>query len=158
MANDSIRIDIKGLDVLTKKLENMKQDFAAKSIVSSAYSSNKIVQDQIKENITSEGLVDTGLLRDSIIRKKLIYAKDGKVVIITGVNKKVRGTYKNGKPKIPWRYANVLEGRYKFTKNAAQSTNQKVVDSFVNKLARKIKKYEKGKGAGTPAPDPQGPE
>ena len=136
----SINIDIKGLADLDKKLLTMKQDFSAKSIVSSAYSANKVVQDQIKENITTEGLVNTGLLRDSIIRKKLVYAKDGKVVIITGVNKKVRGTYKNGKPQVPWRYANVLEGKYKFTKNAGESSSQKVVDSFVKKLKSKIKK------------------
>ena len=86
------------------------------------------------------------------------YFEDGKVVIITGVNKKIRGTDKNGKPRVPWRYANVLEPKYNFTKSAGQSTKQQVVDSFVNKLARKIKKYEKGKGAGAPAPDPQGPE
>jgi hypothetical protein len=156
--NDGIRIDIKGLDVLNKKLENMKQDFAAKSIVSSAYSANKVVQDKIKENISSNGLVDTGLLQKSITRKKIVYAKDGKVVIITGVNKKIRGTDKNGKPRVPWRYANVLEPKYKFTKDAGQSTKQQVVDSFVNKLARKIKKYEKGGGTAAPTPDPQGPE
>ena len=56
----SINIDIKGLADLDKKLMTMKQDFSAKSIVSSAYSSNKVVQDQIKENITTEGLVSTG--------------------------------------------------------------------------------------------------
>ena len=157
MANAGIRIDIKGLDVLNKKLLNMKQDFAAKSIVSSAYSANKVVQDQIKENISTNGLVDTGLLQKSITRKKIVYAKDGRVVIITGVNKKLRGTDKNGKPRVPWRYANVLEPKYNFTKDAATLTRQDVVDSFVDKLKRKIKKYEKGKGTGAPTPDPQGP-
>lgn len=149
----SINIDIKGLADLDKKLMTMKQDFSAKSIVSSAYSSNKVVQDQIKENITTEGLVNTGLLRDSIIRKKLVYAKDGKVVIITGVNKKARSVYPNGKPQVPWRYANVLEGKYKFTKNAGESSSQKVVDSFVKKLKSKIKKYEK-KTVPVLTPDP----
>ena len=156
--NNDIRIDIQGLEELNKKLENMKQDFAAKSIVSSAYSANKVVQDKIKENIATSGLVDTGLLQKSITRKKIIYAKDGRVVVITGVNKKIRGTDKNGKPRVPWRYANVLEPRFKFTQDAGQSTKQEVIDSFVNKLAKKIKKYEKGGGLAPPTPDPQGPE
>ena len=149
MANDSIRIDIKGLDVLTKKLENMKQDFAAKSIVSSAYSANKVVQDQIKENISTNGLVDTGLLQSSITRKKIIYGKDGKVVIITGVNKSVKGVDRNGKPRVPWRYANVLEPKYKFVQSGFDESKNVVVDKFVSALASRIKKFEKNGGGKT---------
>lgn len=140
---DSIQLKISGLEELDKKLQDMKQEFAAKSIVSAAYSANKVVVDQAVSNIETEGLVDTGLLKKSISRKKLIYDKDGRVVILTGVNKNTRGTDKNGKPRIPHKYANVLEPKYHFMKNALLQTKQQVVDNFVNALASRIKKYSK---------------
>jgi hypothetical protein len=138
-----VSIQIKGLKELEQKLEKMGQEFAAKSIVASAYSANKKMQDSIKEAIQNDGLVDTGLLQSSITRKKIIYPKDGRVVIITGVNKRTRGVDRQGRPRVPWRYANVLESKYNFTKDGVEAARQSVVDSFVASLARKIKKYEK---------------
>lgn len=138
-----MKVDITGLAELQTKLDKMSQEFAAKSIVSAAYSSNKPMVDAIKSNITSNGLVDTGLLQQSIIRKKIIYGKDGKVVIITGVNKNTRGVDKNGKLRVPWRYANVLEPKYNFVKSAFETSKQVVVDKFVSALQAKIKKYTK---------------
>ena len=143
---DALKIDIKGLNELQIKLEKMSQDMAAKSIVSAAYSANKPVVDAIKNNIASNGLVDTGLLQSSITRKKLIYGKDGRVVIITGVNKSVKGVDRNGKPRVPWRYANVLEPKYKFVQNGFDESKNVVVDKFVSALASRIKKFEKGGG------------
>ena len=140
---DNVEIKITGLDELNTKLLAMQQDFAAKSIVSAAYSANKVVVDQAISNIQNDGLVDTGLLQKSITRKKIIYDKDGKVVIITGVNKNTRGTDKQGKSRVPWRYANVLEPKYHFMKNASDTTKQEVVDKFVSVLANRIKKYTK---------------
>lgn len=138
-----VSIQIKGLKELEQKLEKMGQEMAAKSIVASAYSANKKMQDSIKEAIQNDGLVDTGLLQSSITRKKIIYPKDGRVVIITGVNKRTRGVDRQGRPRVPWRYANVLESKYNFTKDGVEAARQSVVDSFVASLARKIKKYEK---------------
>lgn len=138
-----MKVDITGLAELQTKLDKMSQEFAAKSIVSAAYSSNKPMVDAIKSNITSNGLVDTGLLQQSIMRKKIIYGKDGKVVIITGVNKNTRGVDKNGKLRVPWRYANVLEPKYNFVKSAFETSKQVVVDKFVSALQAKIKKYTK---------------
>ncbi len=138
-----VSIQIKGLKELEQKLEKMGQEFAAKSIVASAYSANKKMQDSIKEAIQNDGLVDTGLLQSSITRKKIIYPKDGRVVIITGVNKRTRGVDRQGRPRVPWRYANVLESKYNFTKDGVEAARQSVVDSFVASLVRKIKKYEK---------------
>jgi hypothetical protein len=143
---DALKVDIKGLNELQIKLEKMSQEFAAKSIVSAAYSANKPMVDSIKNNIASNGLVDTGLLQQSISRKKLIYGKDGRVVIITGVNKSVKGVDRNGKPRVPWRYANVLEPKYKFVQNGFDESKNVVVDKFVSALARRIKKFEKGGG------------
>jgi hypothetical protein len=140
---DSVQIKIEGLAELDKKLQGMQQEFAAKSIVSAAYSANKIVQDAAVSNIQNNGLVDTGLLAKSIARKKLIYEKDGTVVIITGVNKNVKGVDGKGKPRVPWRYANVLEPKYNFMKNAMESNAQNVTDKFVKVLASRIKKYTK---------------
>jgi hypothetical protein len=138
-----VSINIRGLEELQKKLDKMGQEFAAKSIVASAYSANKKMEDSIKEAIQNDGLVDTGLLQSSITRKKIIYPKDGVVLIITGVNKRVRGVDRQGRPRVPWRYANVLEPKYNFTRDGAEAARQSVVDSFVSSLQRKIKKYEK---------------
>jgi len=138
-----VSIQIKGLKELEQKLEKMGQEMAAKSIVASAYSANKKMEESIKEAIQNDGLVDTGLLQSSITRKKIIYPKDGRVVIITGVNKRTRGVDRQGRPRVPWRYANVLESKYNFTKDGVEAARQSVVDSFVASLARKIKKYEK---------------
>jgi len=143
---DALKVDIKGLNELQAKLEKMSQDMAAKSIVSAAYSANKPMVDSIKNNIASNGLVDTGLLQQSITRKKIIYGKDGKVVIITGVNKSVKGVDKNGKPRVPWRYANVLEPKYKFVQSGFDESKNIVVDKFVSALASRIKKFEKNGG------------
>lgn len=140
---DAVSIQIKGLEELDKKLQSISQDFAARSIVSAAYSANKIVVDAAIGNIQSNGLVDTGLLQSSIKRKKLIYEKDGTVVIITGVSKNVRGTDRNGRPRVPWRYANVLEPRYKFMEDAMQNNAQILTDKFVKALESRLKKYTK---------------
>lgn len=147
--SDIIKVDIKGLNELQAKLEKMSQDMAAKSIVSAAYTANKPMVDAIKNNIASNGLVDTGLLQSSITRKKIIYGKDGKVVIITGVNKSVKGVDKNGKPRVPWRYANVLEPKYKFVQSGFDESKNVVVDKFVSALASRIKKFEKNGGGKT---------
>lgn len=138
-----VEIKITGLEELNAKLEAMRQDFAAKAIVSAAYSANKVVVDTAIGNIEGAGLVDTGLLKKSITRKKLIYDKDGKVVILTGVNKNTRGTDSKGKPRVPWRYANVLEPKYNFMKSALEKSKQNVVDNFTKALASRIKKYTK---------------
>lgn len=140
---DAVSIQIKGLQELDKKLQSISQEFAARSIVSAAYSANKIVVDAAIGNIQSNGLVDTGLLQSSIKRKKLIYEKDGTVVIITGVSKNVRGTDRNGRPRVPWRYANVLEPRYKFMEDAMQNNAQILTDKFVKTLESRLKKYLK---------------
>ena len=146
---DALKVDIKGLTELQIKLEKMSQDMAAKSIVSAAYTANKPMVDAIKNNIASNGLVDTGLLQSSITRKKIIYGKDGKVVIITGVNKSVKGVDRNGKPRVPWRYANVLEPKYKFVQSGFDESKNVVVDKFVSALASRIKKFEKNGGGKT---------
>lgn len=143
MANNGVSIQIKGLAELTKKLDAMNQEFAAKSIVASAYSANNAMVDAIKNQISNKGLVDTGLLQNSIKRKKIIYGKDGRVVIITGVSKNIKGVDRKGKPRVPWRYANVLEPKYKFVQDGFDNAKQSVTDKFVDSLKRKIRKFEK---------------
>lgn len=143
MANDGISIEIKGLEALTKKLDAMSQEFAARSIVASAYSANNAMVEAIKGQIAGKGLVDTGLLQGSIKRKKIIYDKDGRVLIITGVSKNVKGVDRNGRPRVPWRYANVLEPKYNFVKDGFDAAKQAVTDKFVDSLKRKIRKFEK---------------
>jgi hypothetical protein len=140
---DELKVKITGLAELEKKLLSMGQEFGAKALASSAYSANKTFQDAIKNQIQAQGLVDTGLLHKSITRKRIIYAKNGKLVVITGVSKNTRGLDKNGKRRIPWKYANILEGKYNFTQNAFNAVKDKVVEDFVKVLERKIKKYEK---------------
>lgn len=138
-----VNINITGLDDLNAKLLAMKGDFAAKSIVSAAYTSNKLVEDRIKDKIEQDGLVDTGLLQSSIKRKKIVYSKDGRVVILTGVDKNVKGVDGRGNPRVPWRYANILESRYGFVKKTFDENKQALVYDFVNKLQDKVKKYDK---------------
>lgn len=140
---DGVSINIEGLQDLNAKLLAMKNDFAAKSIVSAAYTTNKLTMDRIKDKIEQEGLVDTGLLQSSIKRKKIVYSKDGKVVILTGVDKNVKGTDSKGNARVPWRYANVLEARYGFVKKTFDENKQALVQDFVNKLQEKVKKYDK---------------
>lgn len=144
MANNGVEIKISGLEELDKKLQGMSQEFAAKSIVGAAYTANKEVVDAIRSNIISDGLVDTGLLGKSITRKKIIYPKDSTVVIMTGVSKSVKGVDKQGRARVPWRYASILENRYNFTKNAFEGIKQNVVDKFIKSLQSRIKRFEKG--------------
>jgi hypothetical protein len=138
-----VKIDIKGLANLQLTLDKMQEDMAAKNIVASAYSANKLMEEAIKANISSDGLIDTGLLQKSIARKKVIYAQDATVVIITGINKNVRGVDSKGNARVPWRYANVLEPKYGFVKDAFDTVKQEVVDRFVKSLKAKVKKFEK---------------
>jgi hypothetical protein len=140
---DSVQIKVTGLQELETKLLQMGQELAAKNIVPAAYSENKKVVDAAKSNIVSGGLVDTGLLHNSITRKKIIYGKDGKVVIITGINKSVKGVDKKGRPRVPWRYANVLEPKFHFMEKAQESTKDAVVNGFVSNLEKRIKKFLK---------------
>ena len=142
MASDfSYKID--GLEELQNRLSAMGQEMAAKSIVGAAYSSNKQMLDAIQSTIVSNGSVDTGLLRDSITRKKLIYDKSGRVVIITGVNKSVKGVDSKGRPRVPWRYAHLVEKTKPFMKPACERVRQAVIDEFIIHLLKKIKRFEK---------------
>jgi len=150
MANQpTVQIDIKGLKELQITLDKMSQEVAAKNIVGSAYSANKAMEDAIKANIVSDGLVDTGLLQKSITRKKVIYPRDGRVLIITGVNKKTRGLDKNGKLRVPWRYANALEPKYKFVKDGFDTAKQDVVENFIKSLKAKVRKFIKNSATPT---------
>lgn len=142
--SDALQVSITGLSELESKLTALGQEFAAKSIVGAAYTANKQVEDNAKAFIAADGLIDTGLLHSAVKRKKIIYAKDGVVVIITGISKKVRGTDRNGKPRVPWRYANVLEPRFNFMKDAMIKARDSVVSKFVDDLQRRIKKYTTG--------------
>ena len=141
-----VDIKFKGLTELDAKLGALSQELAVKSIVSAAYSANKAVVDAAQAQIDAEGLVDTGLLRSAITRKKLIYAKNGRVVIITGVNKNVRGVDRNGKPRIPWRYANALSPKYRFMQQAMDGVKTELVNKFVDVCMRRVKKHFKNGG------------
>lgn len=141
---DNIRIKIEGLADLERRLAAMGQEVAAKNLVSTAFAANKQVVDAIKARITANQSVETGLLRDSIKRKKIVYGNSGTVVIVTGVDKAVKGVDSKGKPRVPFRYAHIVEKRNPFMVPAFDSVKQAVIDEFVAKLTRKIKKFEKG--------------
>lgn len=140
---DELKVSITGLAELEKKLLSMGQEFGVKALASSAYSANKTFQDAIKNEIQAQGLVDTGLLQKSITRKRIVYAQNGKLVVITGVSKNTRGLDSKGNRRIPWKYANILEGKFNFTQNAFNAVKDKVVEDFIKVLERKIKKFEK---------------
>jgi hypothetical protein len=141
---DGVTVTISGLAELENKLIAMGQQLGAKAIVGAAYSENKKVVDAAKANIVSDGLVDTGLLHNSIKRKKIIYANDGVVCIITGVDKGVKGVDRKGNKRVPWRYANVLEPKFHFMERAQETTQTSVVNGFVSNLERRIKRFLKG--------------
>lgn len=143
-ANVSVKIDVKGLPELQAKLAALGNEFAAKSIISSAYTAMRPVVESAKANIVSDGLVDTGLLHNSISRKKVIYPKDGTVVVLVGVNKGVKGTDKRGNPRVPWRYAPILENKYGFMSKALEQNRDGVVQNFVAALERRIRRHTKG--------------
>ena len=119
----------------------MGQDAAAKAIVGGAFNSAGIIANKMKENIVSAGAYDTGLLYKSISRKRVIYDRDGVVNIITGVSKSVKGVDSHGRPRVPYKYAHIVEKHKPFAHDAGESTKQEVVDNFVNYLENKIKKY-----------------
>lgn len=143
MAAISITTKVEGLKELETKLLAMGQELAAKNIVAAAYSANKVFEDAAKDNIAADGLIDTGLLQSSIKRKKIIYSKDQRIVIITGVSKNVSGVDRKGNKRVPWRYANILEPRYHFMQRAFDANKEKVVKSFVDSLLRRLKRYNK---------------
>ena len=83
----------------------------------------------------------------SIKRKRIVYPKDGIILVLTGVSKKVKGVDKKGKPRVPWRYANVLNPRYNITKQAFDQAKDDVANGFVKKIKNKLRKYEKAQAA-----------
>lgn len=140
---DSFTFKIDGLQELQDRLAQMGDEIAAKNIVSSAFNANKIMVEAVRDKIESNGSVDTGLLRDSISRKRLIYDKDGVVVILTGVNKATKGVDKYGKPRVPWRYAHIVEKEKPFMRPAFESVKQQVLDEFIVNMLKKVKRFER---------------
>lgn len=141
---DKVTITLNGIPELVTKLKAMGQEMAAKNIVAGAFNANKIVVEAAKEQLLVNDSIDTGLLRDSIIRKRIVYAKDGTVVIITGVNKATKGLDAKGRARIPWRYAHIVEKRKSFMKASFDVVKGNVTTNFINFLEKKIKKYTKG--------------
>jgi len=141
---DSITTKIDGLEDLERRLIGMGQVAAAKAIVGGAFNVNRLTVNAIQAQLESNGSIDTGLLKDSIKRKKIVYDKSGTVVIITGVSKSVKGVDSRGKPRVPWRYAHVVESKKPFMKQGFDSVKQQVIDEFIIYLLKKIKRFEKG--------------
>lgn len=139
----SIKVD--GLPQLQSQLIALGNEFAAKAVISTAYTAMKPVVDSAKSNIVESGLVDTGLLHNSISRKKVIFPKDGTVVVMVGVNKAVRGVDRYGKSRVPWRYSPILEEKYHFMARALEQNKDEVVNRFITGLDRKIRKHTKNK-------------
>jgi len=139
--SDGVTVKVEGLDELERKLLALGQEMGAKALVEGSYGAAKVIQDKMKENIVSAGAYDTGLLYKSISRKRVIYAKDGTVSIITGVSKATKGVDKDGKLRVPWRYAHLVEANKPFAKDAGESTRKTVVARFTEVLLKKIKRY-----------------
>jgi hypothetical protein len=133
-----VKIKVEGLSELEKQLNVMGQELAAKSIVSAAFNANKIVQDTAKQNLISAGAYDTGALYRSISRKRIIYDQTGTVVIVTGVNSKVKEVDANGNVRWPVKYAHLVEKQKPFMREAYEKTNSTVVDRFKTFLKNKI--------------------
>jgi hypothetical protein len=146
MAEESIKINIRGVAKLQQKFAEMSKDMQPSALIQAAYSANKVLEDAIKVNIEGDGLVDTGTLLKSVTRKKIVYAKDGKIVIITGINRRTKGE-KNGKKRVPWRYANALEPKYNFVKDAAKESKDAVVNGFIKKVRTKVNKFNREEDA-----------
>ena len=140
---NNVTVKIEGLDELQRKLKALGDEFAAKALVGAAFSANKVLQDAAKENIVSAGAYDTGLLYKSIRRKKIVYDQSGTIVIMTGVDKNVKGEDADGRTRIPSRYAHLVHEHKPFMQDAYDKTKQAVVDAFVNHLKQKIAKHVK---------------
>lgn len=137
--SSAVTIKIDGLEELQAKLLAMGQDVAAKNIVAGAYNATKPVMDLAKVYAPQ----DTGLLRESVTRKKLIYSKSGTVVVLIGVNKKTAGVDRKGMARVPWRYAHIIEKRDPFIEDAIEATKDDVVQRFKAFLERRIAKFYK---------------
>jgi hypothetical protein len=139
----SYAFKIEGFAELQDRLAKMGDAVAAKRIVGAAYKTNQQFVDAIRDQIAANGSVDTGLLRDSIQRKKLVYDREGNVVILTGVSKSVAGTDANGNPRVPWKYAHIVDAKKPFLKPAFESAKQSVLDEFIIYLLKAVKRFEK---------------
>lgn len=136
-------IKITGLAELEKKLSEMDNDLAAKNLVGASYTANRVVEQRAKENILSAGWYDTGLLYKSVKRKKKIYRNGMVLTILTGIDRNAKGVDKDGKPRVPWRYANVLQGKTGFMSEALESQKETLLEKFKAELLRRIKKFTK---------------
>lgn len=137
-----VKIKVEGLSELEKQLSVMGQELAAKSIVAGAFNANKIVQDTAKSNIVSAGAYDTGALYRSIKRKRIVYDKSGTVVIITGVDSKVKETDADGKLRWPTKYAHLVERQKPFMSDAYEKTKIVVIERFKSFLQKRIDKFK----------------
>lgn len=137
----NVSVKINGLEELNRRLQSMKQEFAAKSLVSAAYAANKAMSDGIKNEIGSMGLVDTGLLMTSIGRRKRVYPRDGRIFVASGVKTSTKGVDRSGRPRVPRKYVHILEKRYGFTKSAYEKNREAVVDEFTKTLKNRIDRY-----------------
>lgn len=142
--SDTTTVKVEGLAELEQKLLAMGQEMGAKAIVAGAYNTAGIIQTRMKSNILSAGLYDSGTLYKAVTRKRIIYDKDGTVVVITGISKNVRGVDDKGHPRVPWRYAPIIEKKYApFAQDAYEATKDQVVGHFTSYLENKLKRFTK---------------
>lgn len=135
--NNNISLSVTGLKEYTEALKRVSEDVAAKAIVNGAYSATKPIIDKASATVPK----DTGLLSQSITRKKLIYAKQGTVVIVAGAGSKTEGLDRWGKKRKPYKYVHIVERRTNFMVQAIASTAQSCIKRFESYLKRKLKKY-----------------
>ena len=141
---DTFEFKLEGFQELQDRLSKLQVETAAKNIVQSAFAANRYMADAMKDRISANGSVDTGLLRDSIVRKRIIYDKQGTIVIITGVSKSTKGVDQFGNPRVPWRYAHLVDAKLPFVQPAFDSSKQLVLDEFIINILKKVKRFEKG--------------
>ena len=94
---------------------------------------------------------DTGLLRESLAKKTKTYADTGTIVGIVGPDKETQGTDAEGKPRVPWRYAHLVEDGHvapdgtvvpphPFMRPAFDSTEEEMKQVMTERLAAGIEK------------------
>src|SRR5574343_620860 len=135
----SLSIKIDGMADFERRLTSLGNEMAAKVILSTAYTSAKVVENEIKANLIADGSIDTGTLYRSIYRKKIIYG-DGVVVIVIGPRKGMIGYDKQGNRRIPSKYGHLVEKHTSFMSRAVQATGDEVRKKMAASLERKIKK------------------
>jgi len=131
-------VDVKltGMDECMARLKMLSQEFAAKNLISSTYAAML----PMERAIEGAAPVRTGMLKKSIVRKKIVRPADESITIMVGVNKRTIGSDAKGRKVWPVKYANLVNKDTHFMTNAYEANAAGVLNKYIKVLERKLAK------------------